>query len=402
MHARMILMPALLCGSCAHMDAQVDVLNPAYVEAHRDQDADRKELVSIMAQTESDIRNSLQVSRAQVYAQYDASALVYESAAAKPGAVDSGNLIAAANSLRTTAKSDFTSNLFEPTVQSLLGIKQDVMQKLSQFPGTTGIDIIDGNERLPDDVQELIHRKSAVIQSYNNSVQLELRGLAAQAQSLKLPATETAAVTAGIKGAEEQTSQYLTSLLGPNGDIAADTNAYIVAAAPTSQWHPEFNKTFVDANWGNLNTAIKLDGLADFTIKGVTFDPSKVAQVASKVTTQALLMSAQIAGVPVKLQHASSGGEANEAKSTTGASKTESQTRAQAAATQDFKGALIDIAQAILRENTEIEGPKGSPDSAAAKKSRLAAITAIQASFNAQKSRLSYSTQQTESGQKAK
>jgi hypothetical protein len=129
-----------------------------------------------------------------------------------------------------------------------------------------------------------------------------------------------------------------------------------------------------------------LESLADFTIKGVTFDPSKVAQVASKVTTQALLMSAQIAGVPVKLQSSASVAKPTSGKNA--ASATEDQE-----STQTYKRALVDIADAILRETAEIEGPKAGPDSAAARKNRLAAIEAIRLSFNAQKSLLSSSSQ---------
>ena len=81
--------------------------------------------------------------------------------------------------------------------------------------------------------------------------------------------------------------------------LTKSAHAYAIASAPEGRWAPQYNRTFGRGTFGNLNFAVKMVDLADFTIKGVTFDPSKVAQIASKVTTQSLLLAAQIAGAPV-------------------------------------------------------------------------------------------------------
>lgn len=397
LHAPCGIALAFLCSSCAHMSVQVDVLNPAYVEAHSDQDAYRKELIEVVAETRNDIVDRLGPSRDQLFAQYDYVGGRYAAAALTAKAPDdAASLRGAAKSLEN-AKRDFTSVAFEPTVDSLVRIKDQIIALLQQRGGDVETNILDGVGRTPDDVTLLLRKRNALIRQYGMDVQEEYAELGGWIDQLKLPVADADAAKSSITQSSKAAQQYLTSLLGPTGDIASDANAYLVSSAPKDQWHPKFNKTVVNGSWGNINTAIKLDGQADFTIKGVTFDPSKVAQVASKVATQALLMSAQIAGVPVKLQ--SSGGTSGQsdtgqalATASTQLASTTYTAAATTSADQDYRAALVDIAQAILTETPAIEGPKSSPDGTAAVADRLAAIQAIQASFKAQSARLTIAT----------
>jgi hypothetical protein len=395
MRAPLVLLCPLLCCSCAHLEVQVGVLNPAYLEAHSDQEGDRKRLVVVLTSSEQDIRAQLQPARDRVEAQYDAVAELYKAAAAKPGVVDPENLLGAARSLQEHAKPDFGANIFDPTVQALLAIKTQILQRLAQEPGQGEVDILDGSKRIPDDIRGLLSKRSARIRQFENDAQRELIRLGAKAENPKLSAEQRDSAAGAIRAAGQEVSQSLASLIGPSGSVADDVNAFLVASAPPDQWEPTFNKTLVDARWGNLDTAIKLIGLAEFTIKGVTFDPSKVAQVASKVATQSLLIATQIAGVPVKLQGSGAGagttGGAPLAQTSAAVADMETQIGQQTAAAKDYRSALIDIAQAILRETPQIVGPKGSEDSSPAKDTRLAAIKAIQASFDAQKARLTIS-----------
>ena len=52
---------------------------------------------------------------------------------------------------------------------------------------------------------------------------------------------------------------------------------------------------------GNVNIAIRMSPSGNFTLKGMTLDPSAVAQVAAKVGTQSIMLAAQMAGVPVNI-----------------------------------------------------------------------------------------------------
>jgi hypothetical protein len=59
-----------------------------------------------------------------------------------------------------------------------------------------------------------------------------------------------------------------------------------------------FNEAFGRGVMGNVDIAVKLNEEADFSVKGMRFDATKVAEVAAKVTTQAVLLGSRIAGVP--------------------------------------------------------------------------------------------------------
>jgi hypothetical protein len=64
-------------------------------------------------------------------------------------------------------------------------------------------------------------------------------------------------------------------------------------------WSTNFNRALGTTELGNSDIVIKLNSQADFSVKGMRFDASTVAAVASKVTTQALLLGIQMAGVPL-------------------------------------------------------------------------------------------------------
>jgi len=88
------------------------------------------------------------------------------------------------------------------------------------------------------------------------------------------------------------------SIIG-DGGLAATEFAYVVASAPNDRWVNNFNRAFASGTFGNSDIVIRLNSAADFSVKGMLFDASKVAQVASKVMTQAVLIGTQMAGVPV-------------------------------------------------------------------------------------------------------
>jgi hypothetical protein len=83
-----------------------------------------------------------------------------------------------------------------------------------------------------------------------------------------------------------------------DGSLAATEYAYLVAQAPERLWANNFNRAFASGNFGNVDVVIRLNSTADFSVKGLLFDATKVAQVASKVLTQSILIGAQMAGVP--------------------------------------------------------------------------------------------------------
>jgi hypothetical protein len=89
----------------------------------------------------------------------------------------------------------------------------------------------------------------------------------------------------------------LTSLVGQDG-LFREPEAHAVASAPPGVWSKNFDRSYSWSLFGDTNVAIKMESRGNFSIKGVSFDPSEVTRVASKVVTQSLLAWTQIAGVP--------------------------------------------------------------------------------------------------------
>lgn len=89
----------------------------------------------------------------------------------------------------------------------------------------------------------------------------------------------------------------LTSLVGQDG-LFREREAYTVANAPEDVWKRNFDRSYSWSLFGDTNVAIKMESRGSFSIKGVSFDPSEITRVASKVVTQSLLAWTQIAGVP--------------------------------------------------------------------------------------------------------
>ncbi len=124
-----------------------------------------------------------------------------------------------------------------------------------------------------------------------------------QAEAAKLLGQINAAAPSGdLKRAVDQlavaASYARTIIAGPT--LASSEYAYIVANADDQYWSRSFNRAYGNGTFGSSDIVIKMNSQADFSVKGMRFDATTVAAVASKVMTQALLIGVQMAGVPVR------------------------------------------------------------------------------------------------------
>jgi hypothetical protein len=165
------------------------------------------------------------------------------------------------------------------------------------------------------------------------------------------------------------------------GDLINSPLTYAVVSAHDDLWAEKFDYSRAYGLFGNTDIAIKAIGPGNFTIKGVSFNPADVAQAASKVTTQAVLLAAQIAGVPVNIAGTPSGDGAALAKSSTRLSEAISELNEEKADMMGFKDALLIIAQTIVDEKDRLANNSGEI--------RKEAIDAIKAVYQSQKTRLS-------------
>lgn len=127
----------------------------------------------------------------------------------------------------------------------------------------------------------------------------ELAAAAASAQSTE---ATTAALAPSLEAVRQQAAATLAASqrsIIQDGSLAATEFAYVVANAHDGLWKRDFNRAYASGTLGNVDMVIRMNSTADFSVKGLLFDASKVAMVASKVITQSVLLGAQMSGVPV-------------------------------------------------------------------------------------------------------
>lgn len=163
------------------------------------------------------------------------------------------------------------------------------------------------------------------------------------------------------------------------GGIEHSPFLFDVVNAPENDWAKYYDQSFGAGYFGNTDIAIKaLDGPGNFTVKGLSFNPSDVANAAAKVTTQTVVLAAQIAGVPVNLSGTPTGNGAALAAASGPISAAIDSSEQIKISVNNQREALILLAQAILAEQENITDDD----------QREAALKAILAVYESQKSRM--------------
>lgn len=159
----------------------------------------------------------------------------------------------------------------------------------------------------------------------------------------------------------------------------ATEKAAPAANAEDAFWAEKYNYTKARGSWGHTDIAIRMNRLSDYTIKGMAFDPSDVAQMAARVGSQAVILAAQISGVPVTSAQTSGDGSAL-SRASSELSQLEEAQAARDSKQIDQQSALLDLASVIVRERGAI--------ASADEQKRKDAVKAIKQSFDAHLSRV--------------
>lgn len=400
---------AMIVSACGTLNVQVEVLDPAYLEEVKaktiDPDNLLSELVVTLSQSESVVRDAIdQIEQAHIetllqYAvRYRNIAAKFRLKAAEPSLLSNEereNLLISAQTYELSANSLDTPQFIEEEIGPIYTKAFKDISELNASVGTAFNDldpqtrtrILGGQDRIGGRLSSLLQDRRDTINALVRRLQDELgkQGDVAIAQfknATQLTPEQRQSAVASVIEAKAQGDVVIAAtsqtLIGETGVfLSSDPLAFAVANAPVDRWARFYNKAIAEGYLGNVNVAIKLAATGNFTIKGVTFDPSTVAQVASKVTTQAVIMAAQIAGVPISTANASGTGAAL-AKSSGRLAEAQQRAAAIESVQKDFDSALIDIALAIVQERARL----------AADQSRVQAIATISAAFEAQKDRL--------------
>lgn len=177
--------------------------------------------------------------------------------------------------------------------------------------------------------------------------------------------------------------------------LDADPLAAAVAGAPESAWNNRFHKVWGRALLGNFNMAIKMEKgpsentFPEFTLKGLTFDPSDVVRMASRVASQGLALAARLAGVSltnVSGESTQPAGAAIAGVSSPLAAK-QAEVSTSELATRTHDRALQSLAVAVLQSWDDLVNTDP--------KKRKAALAALRSSYDAIKQNLQMSSAST-------
>lgn len=151
-------------------------------------------------------------------------------------------------------------------------------------------------------VEALVRERRDAVERFAWSTGDQMQALLRQARNRLVPAAkgDAAAAPPAVVAAQQLAAAATRTAIVPLGDasFARSNAASVVATLDEAEWKQEFNKAFARGVNGNVDIAIIMNDTASFSVKGMRFDASKVAEVARKVTTQSLLVATRIVGGP--------------------------------------------------------------------------------------------------------
>jgi hypothetical protein len=214
------------------------------------------------------------------------------------------------------------------------------------------------------------------------------------------PATQPAAenskqvVSNKVKKDVVDSQAETMSIIGNNG-IIDDPFASVITSAPEGYWRGSFNRVYGIGTLGDTDVAVRMDDVANFTLKGVRNDASKVTPAVFQGLSQAVKVAGAIYGVPMP-GGASAGGGSTSTSSAASAADTEISTANTNKQSADLKvlksrAAALNLLGAIVaeRSNFPVPGAAPAPDTDAAKKARAASLANVKSALDATKADLS-------------
>ncbi len=384
---------ALGIGGCGSLQVKVDILDRDYVTGIADQRGLLKSLLLVVDDPQ-DTFQAQQITKIKndVISAYQRLPDLLAKLAADPkaNATQTKTLKGLAEDWRLEIPkvTKRVEDKYASFLAMLIGQNAAIRANFNALNGEEKVAVRSGKELVPMPLRQLLAARDETLRSvdaFGRETYAQLDTPIVNASKLlAASALADALKDVRIKNQHDQVtaSADVRSLTGGNV-ITGDANASLVARADEKHWSPVYNKAFANGMLGNVDIAIKMDSVGDFTVKGVSFDPSQVAQVVSKVTSQALVVATQIAGVPV-LTTAPSGDGAALAKSSARLADLNKQRVDAEAEARETRATLIDIGLAVVRER----GTLALQDSSSNNALRLTALSAIRTTYDSQKARI--------------
>ena len=362
----------LLCvtlAACGNLRVTVGVLDPKVARSQLDQDLVDKLLPTIQGSTPQTIEGEVEKLRVAHRDAYRKLRVRYEADAAKLPEPTRTGLLSLARGL-TDGFESRTRDLYRDLRLDLQQYRADVTQRMG-----TRFTLGPGDADYAGVV--------AVLRVWQQRVTQTAAIIRAELDQATVDAAETFRKNAGLAAnAPEAESLKREVLVGVDSQLAQlsiqnSPFAHAVANAPDMAWTERYNQVVAQSWGGASDVAIRLDPkTGNYMLKGLSFDPSDVAAMASKVTTQAMLVAAQMAGVPVKsitTPPTNTPGAALAASSSALADAQASLVTRQAKV-KARQQALQEIAQAILSEEADLKSTDAT--------TRQAAVAAIRSALD--------------------
>ena len=379
--AFLVLAVGMFAVGCGTLNVRVWTLDPKVIEAEQDRRLVRESLPIVLAQTPKAFEKEISDLQQAHYNAWVVMGQPYLDAAnATSDAVDKEELNEKAKSMQDIFARQVVP--FYDDVRSRgRALSSQIRDLFDESESASGEDRRRLIARYTAELRKrerLISDLFAIVKSdLDGRMAEEIKKLKDAASSGLVTASSAATALEEVKGAE-LAGRVSKSLIADQG-IVDSPFAHAVASAPASAWKP-FNKVYGTARFGNVNVAIKMVDLGDFTLKGLSFDPSDIARTAAKVTTQAVLLSAQIAGAPVSVSRPAEGDGAALATSSSRIAQSRMKILEAKTRMKSFQDALDTIAGSILDASADLDDP--------AQGRRAEAIAAVKATFDAHKGRL--------------
>jgi hypothetical protein len=352
---------ALALSGCGSLNVQMQVLNPAVVRAFLDNELTSKLLPQILASTPESLRNQVDRLEEQHRNAYVRLAATYRSEAAKLPAEPKARLLKLTDGLVSDFDTNVKQRAFYTALRRDLVANSNDIRKL--VPGQTSIA---PNEAGYDKVLFALRLWQQRVAQAEKVIAEDIRSSGASLASVLPGASADAILQNSIAGPLSALQSELAQISIQNSPVA-----YVVASTGDESWGTRYNHVLTSSKWGASDVAIRLDSrTGNYLLKGLSFDPSDVAAVAAKVTTQALLMSAQAAGVPVKTSSTPADSTTGKALAASSGALADAQAAMETGRAQDEarRTALLSLAQTIVGEEKALAGDEAS---------RRAAMTSI-------------------------
>ena len=185
---------------------------------------------------------------------------------------------------------------------------------------------------------------------------------------------DPSAVAASQAEIAREGEEVVKGYVGNHG-ILDDLHASAVVNAPDEYWHGQFNKTYASGQFGNIDIAIKMEEIGNFTIKGVRNDAAAITRATFAVGQQAVQTIAALYGIPVPKAGTTPSADAK-AISPPDIASPHTRTKEAEAKLADLRAARTTLLEALLAQADRLSDPAPRKAALAAAKDALSRFEA--------------------------